>query len=863
MEALPVTYEPASQRRHFRITAPAHVRVDGSSYPTLDWSLGGFRIGNCAGGFNLRDHLQVEFALDFQGFHISFPASAEVVWRQGDQLGSRWMHLGQRESGLLRQFASDVMGGRVASIDGVLKGIDRPVTKVELVEKGESHAARNKRSWQRAAVSTLYLAVGLALAGSGLWIAAQMWRTLTFESAVTAVPLEQVVSIDAGEIREMRVVPGSEVRAGQMLIRVDSEVASRNVDVARHELKSAEAELAEAHSLVQQEQNRMAAYRVIGSDQAGMENAKINALIAARDEARTEFERVKKLWEYGVIARQLYDAQEASVKRHEAEVEAAQAEAKIIATSNQSINSGFFFSGNFLVGELQTRIAEEEAARQRVSLAKTAVQDALGHEQKHDYRAPFDGTVLRAFKSAGMTVDRGEALLVLRKRGEPAHIDAFLTQEEAGRIVAGTHAVVFVPALGKRYQAEVVQVDRTSGFLKEIETPKLQQPQWDWRTPQERTAYARLNLLNAAPGDLAALQPGLPARIQIQKKSVWPFARGIATGVQAAGKEDPRLWPPSSPVFGPDGAKALPPAVRERVMEAAAKAERLAPAPVQTIHSAGVADPSSPGFAASRRAFQDADNYLFLALAYRLTGRIEYRDHARAVVRAWAQLNQPTGQPIDETRLEAFLWGLDLLGDKYEPETRAWLERWSAANHIYSFGPKTESNNHKTHHLKIALMLDKLLGRTSEYERDLAAASRHEQVNLGNADGSSLDYRERDAMHYHIFDLEPWMEIALMSGCCGSSVDRAFAFFDRQTRDHPGDIEFANSTAPIDRKRASGGFEYAQARPYETGKAARAIFAYATLPGRSVPPDLWKVAVANPTHSSLFYEARYYLWQAR
>ena len=116
-------------------------------------------------------------------------------------------------------------------------------------------------------------------------------------------------------------------------------------------------------------------------------------------------------------------------------------------------------------------------------------------------------------------------------------------------------------------------------------------------------------------------------------------------------------------------------------MEAAAKAERLAPAPVQTIHSAGVADQSSPGFAASRRAFQDADNYLFLALAYRLTGRIEYRDHARAVVRAWAQLNQPTGQPIDETRLEAFLWGLDLLGDKYEPETRAWLERWSRVSH--------------------------------------------------------------------------------------------------------------------------------------------------------------------------------------
>ena len=871
MAALPVTHEPASQRRHFRISAPAEVCVAGERFPTLDWSLGGFRIARYAGNASVRDRLEVEFTLDFQGFRISFVANAEVLRREDDQLAAKWVKLGERESSLLRRFGSDVLGGRLAAVDGVLKHIDRPVTKVALVETAEPAATRCKRAWRRALVSALYLLSGLAVVAFTLWMVSQTWMEVNVESAVTAMQLEQVVSIDAGTIRELNVIPGAEVKTGQVLLKVDSEVASRNFDVARLELQSAEAGLALAHQLVEQEKGRVAAYRVIGGDQLDLQDAKIKALTAARDESRVEFERVKQLWEYGILARQVFDSQEATVKGREADLKAAEAEQKIIASSNRLIDSGFFFSGNFLVGELQARMAQVEAAQQRVIVAQNAVRDAMHQEQKHEYRAPFDGVVMRVFKSAGMTVDRGEAVLVLRKRGEEAHVDAYLTQEEVGRITTGTPAMASVPTLGKRYKVEVAMVDRTSGFLKEIQTPKLQQPRWEWRNPEDRTAYVRLNFVGASASELASMQPGLPVEVRIPRAH-WPFGLAVLPAVQAASMQASRLWPPSSPVFGADAAKSLPHSVFERILEAAHKAERVPPAPARIIHSAGVTDQSSPEFATSRRAFQDADNFLFLAMAYRLTGKSGYRESALAIVNAWAQVNQPTGQPIDETRLETFLWGLDLLGPEADnAPVRAWLERWSAATHAYSFGPKTESNNHMTHHLKIALMLDKYLGRTADYERDLAAALRQEKVNLASADGRSLDYRQRDAMHYHMFDLEAWTEIALLTGCCRSSIDRAFAFFEKQMREHPEHIEFANSTVPIDSKRASEGFEYAGAHPYEIGKASRAIFAYATLVGDSramgrggsVPAAIWKAAVDGATHSNLFYEARYYLWQPR
>src|ERR1044071_7534193 len=123
MAALPVTYEPASQRRHFRISAPAEVSVAGVRFPTLDWSLGGFRIARYGGNASVRDRMQVEFAVDFQGFRISFPANAEVLRRDDDQLAAKWVELGERESSVLRRFGSDVMAGRLAALDGVLKHI--------------------------------------------------------------------------------------------------------------------------------------------------------------------------------------------------------------------------------------------------------------------------------------------------------------------------------------------------------------------------------------------------------------------------------------------------------------------------------------------------------------------------------------------------------------------------------------------------------------------------------------------------------------------------------------------------------------------------------------------------------------------
>jgi multidrug resistance efflux pump len=863
MAAIAVTHEPASQRRHFRVTSPAQVSIGGGSFPTKDWSVGGFCIDKFNGSAQVGNRTPIQFSLDFQGFAITFLAVAEVVRMEGGSLAAKFIDLGERESELLRQFVSAIMTGQITPVEGVLKHLDRPVTKVALSATNEPVVVQRKRTVRRIVVSAIYVLLGLAIAAYALLTLAGIFMRVTVDTAVTSMPLEQVVSMDVGTIAELYVKPGAEVQTGQPLFRVDNEVTARNVEVARQELKSAEVVLREAESRTEEERKKLRAYQGISNNQVEVAGAKIAALSADRDEARSELARAKKLVEEGLISRQTFDIEATTVSKREAYLQQAIAEEKIrVSSNNQTTSAGYFFSGNFLVGDLQARTAEEASVRERLKLAQTALQQAQQHESRRVYRAPFRGTVMRVFKSPGMTVDRGENLVVLRRNGESLHIDAYLTQDEAARLATGSRGVAFISATGQRYTVEVVSIDRTAGFLKDIQTPKLQQPQFGWRNTQDRSAYAKLIFTGVSPAQLASIEPGLPVHLSIPRKRQ-PFH--LLSIVEAASKPDaPRLWPAQSPLFSREGIKALDASVRARVIEAADHAVRMPPSPVETIHSAGVTDKESPELVQSRRAFQDADNFALLALAYKLTGKGQYLESARAISEAWARVNQPSGQPIDETRLDTFLWGLDLLGAETDTASvRAWLGRWQDADRAWRFGPNTETNNHKTHHLKILLMLDKVLGRSDQYEKDLKETERHVKLNLASADGSSLDYKQRDALHYHVFDLEAWNEIALVTGCCGANVDRAFGFFEKTIQEHPDHVEFGNSTAPIDRKRAAAGFDYAKAHAYEVSKAARAIFTYATLPGRQVSPDLWKAAQEGREHKNLFFEARYYLWHAR
>src|SRR5262249_14688286 len=194
-----------------------------------------------------------------------------------------------------------------------------------------------------------------------------------------------------------------------------------------------------------------------------------------------------------------------------------------------------------------------------------------------------------------------------------------------------------------------------------------------------------------------------------------------------------KLWPADSWVARnafPAGDEFS--SVDKEMRSAAEKALRQGPAPVVTLSSAGQTDQSDPAFLATRRAVQDADGAIALAFASRRSTEPRFLDGACNFLLRWAATNRPTGQPIDETRIDGFLWAYDLIrGDLSGPDQETietWLRNWRKAKASYSFGPITITNNHRVHHYKICLMLDKLLGDQQDFEKDVAGAKELLQV---------------------------------------------------------------------------------------------------------------------------------------
>ncbi|WP_165305077.1 alginate lyase family protein [Pedobacter sp. SYP-B3415] len=268
------------------------------------------------------------------------------------------------------------------------------------------------------------------------------------------------------------------------------------------------------------------------------------------------------------------------------------------------------------------------------------------------------------------------------------------------------------------------------------------------------------------------------------------------------------------------------------------KALDAEPGPIARITSQGLLM-GNPAKTASLNAVADAPKMYALALAYRLDRKPEYLSKAAQFLNAWAQTNKATGNPIDETKLEEVFLAFDLLKEKLPRDTRdrvvTWFENIAAAeldSESAKAGRSTAKNNWNSHRIKIMVQTTLATGT----RKFVAAIDKEIQnqiaVNL-RADGSTFDFHERDALHYHIYSLEPLLKALiawkragnknyfLYETSGGASVKKSVDFllpFASGTQKH---IEFANSTVGFDKARAGNG---------EKGYQPAAF-----VPARSVP----------------------------
>lgn len=281
------------------------------------------------------------------------------------------------------------------------------------------------------------------------------------------------------------------------------------------------------------------------------------------------------------------------------------------------------------------------------------------------------------------------------------------------------------------------------------------------------------------------------------------------------------------------------------------------PNPIDTIRTEGLLR-GDPKKEKTKLALPDMNKMFALALQYRLTTDRNYLNKCISFLRAWAKINHSGGDPIDDTNLDRAIEAYDLIKNDIPLADKKPIDDWlseTAKAEINSErmkpGKATAINNWNAHLLKVVGEIGYALNNREFIDWTIDHLKSHININL-YADGSSLDFKQRDALHYHLYDLEPMLKLAIIinrgegtnfytyQSPNGSSIKKSVDWLIPYITGEKKHEEYVNTTVKFDHDRAMN---------HEPGFAAGTLFE----PKLAIPL-LKSVVYFDPKYQTLLYQ---------
>ncbi|MFO1183466.1 MAG: alginate lyase family protein [Bauldia sp.] len=323
-------------------------------------------------------------------------------------------------------------------------------------------------------------------------------------------------------------------------------------------------------------------------------------------------------------------------------------------------------------------------------------------------------------------------------------------------------------------------------------------------SPTRRAVLAGAAALALAPRLAAAQVPDASAAFALLPRTA---AAGL-TGLPSA---------------APKGAAAAEAARAQMAAYALRSARRWidrAPQPMPVVHTEGTL-PHQGIYDQSVEAKKDWQATRDLALGSRLAGDGAMAGKTVALIKAWLGVYKPSFNPIDETDLDRLMTAFDLLEGSARAPVAADYGKFLAAlasgylDRMPTLKGGTATNNWQSHRVKLATLAAYGAGDKALIERARAAYKKQLADNL-RADGSVLDFAERDALHYVTYDLEPLLMAALAAkthgedwygekNAAGVGLKEALLWLAPYAEGKKTHQEFVRSTVAFDAARAKAG----------------------------------------------------------
>ena len=412
----------------------------------------------------------------------------------------------------------------------------------ELIPAAPPPAAENGRQpgrWAapgfRRAVLGVAAAVGVVIVGLIL----HYHNRVTTDDAQVDGHITPVASKVYGNVAEVLVTDNQQVKAGQVLVRIDArdyqakaaqakaalalaESQARAADVgvpwttettasgssgAEAQLAAAQAEYDKARATYEKDSNAELAYA----------RANIAAREASSDRARADLGRMKPLVAKAEISQQQFDAYSAAARVAESELEGAK-EKLASAQKGAEIAQAAMLAQQAKVAQARAAVEQATANHKQVSIrtadaasARAAVQAARANVDAAELQlsyttiaAPIDGVVTKKSVEPGQILQPGQGLFVLI----PLHdvwVTANFKETQLEKIRPGQTAEIKVDTYGETFTGRVDSVAGATGARLSLLPPEN-------ATGNFVKVVQRIPVkivLDAIPPEKAILRPGM------------------------------------------------------------------------------------------------------------------------------------------------------------------------------------------------------------------------------------------------------------------------------------------------------------------------------------------------------------------
>lgn len=868
-------WDNPSKDLYLNTSIPLQIGIRNRKFQTQKWNLSGFEIVDffTKKKVKIGFELPVSLVINFKEFNIAISTIAVIEHYDVENLvlSASFKELKEEHKELLNYFIRSIMTGEMSTIDSIIRRVDMPVDspKIEHPSGEES----SKSVFKRIFFTVLYVLLGGALLGYILLIAYSNFFRLEVKSAVVSSDITTVQAYNEGTVAKIMVSSNDVVDGGHVLLEIDSPRLKRVISNSNRKAKKASLKVNNLKYLINSQKEKFSSYQKIANKKHQESKAKRNAAKARFDLSMKAKQRMEALLDKGLISQAGLEKYEGALITAKQNYELAKSSLSLSKQSLDSLGKGYFYTGRKLEGELPALRGKLAQAEAEYNLAIQSAAEAKNEMEKLIILAPFSGTVKEVLVTQGQYVQLGQDIIVFEDSSNPSYIDAYLTQSDIEWISLHTVATAYLPSMDKNYTVKVADISRTDGFFEDA------QLKFNWRDAEDKTAKVRLSFMGDVVDEITT---GLPAIVNFPKRQhILKGPRAAISSLFSSDSEMSDLKNTSSPMLEKTSNKqctqqlwstlnqeGLPEAVKTKLLRKVEKNLHFSPRALEVLYSSGISNAQDPRLVETRKALRDSQDSVLFALAYQLTSEDKYLQQAQSILVSWGQTYKPTGNPIDETKFEYMLWAYDLIrcdmSDKNNWLIQEWLRDFQQKKNQWSFSSSSGINNHRTHQLKILLMIDKILDDKDALVDHLDQLTKHVDVNLLDT-GKSVDYEERNALHYHVYNLEAWLEIALLEPRYADKVAASYAFLKEQINTDNIHQQFSLSKQEIDQKRAAGGFDkYKIGGDYQVNKAAKAILVFATLKGspldRVVPKSQADEFTNEVFNKSLFQYVRYYLW---